>query len=98
MKIALVLGANVWFSPYVSIYTRFFEKKGVDYDIISWNRDGSNEGNISYDAPVLSTTSNLKKLQFLLSYILFVIKTIKRNKYDKLVVFTPQIAIPLSFF
>ncbi len=98
MKVALILGTNIWFSPYVSIYTRFLDVHGINYDIISWSRDGSKEDGISFEQSVSSTTSKFKKLSLYFLYISFVKEKVKEGNYDKLIVFTPQIAIYLSLF
>lgn len=93
MKIALIIGNNIWFCPFLSIYTKLLKEWNVEYEIISWNRDGSepSEG-IQYNKPIKSQ-GRFTKFTPYLSYIRFVKKTIKKEKYDKLIVFSPQIAI-----
>ena len=96
-KVALVVPNNVWFCPYVSIYLDVLKSYHVNYDIISWNRDGKKEDAIQYNY----TPKSRNPLLLLWAYqkfALFVKKTIKRNGYDRLIVFTPQSGIFLGSF
>ena len=34
-RIAIVLPANVWFCPFVNIYTQILDEYGINYDIIN---------------------------------------------------------------
>ena len=97
MKIGLILPGNIWFCPYVKIYTNILKQIGVSYDIISWNRDGSEEHGIQFNKQCNNSRRLLKFIPYL-NYASFVKKTIERNKYDKLIVFGPQIAIFLCDF
>jgi len=93
MKIALIIGNNIWFCPFLAIYTKLLKEWGIEYDIISWNRDGLEkpEG-IQYNKQIKLRGRFTKFIPYLL-YIKFVKETIKKEKYDKLIVFSPQIAI-----
>ena len=92
MRVALILPGNIWFAPYVRIYTRLLEAKRVDYSIISWNRDGRDptEGfqykGISFDGTRSASLSEY------LHYIRFIIRTVSRERFDRLIVFGPQIS------
>ena len=98
MKIALIIPNNLWFCPYVKIYTDFFDKHAINYDVISWNRDGKNEDGViqfNYQA----NSSNLCTLFYAyIRFADFAKKNILTNCYDKLVIFTPQVGIFLSRF
>lgn len=98
MKIAIVTPNNLWYCPFADIYRVVFEELGVDYDIITWCRDGKDEpGCIQY-----KNTWNLKgrwsKFIPYLSFASFVKKIIKQNKYDRIVALTPQVGIFLTPF
>ena len=97
MKIALVTAGNLWFLPFVRIYTNYLDDLGVDYDIISWNRDGKDkkEG-IQYSKRQELSASFISKFFYFIKYASFVKNTIKKNKYDKLIIFNPQIAVFLT--
>jgi len=97
MKIALILPNNVWFCPYVSIYTEVFKNYGIDYDIISWSRDGSHEDAIQFYY-VPKSRSIVAMLYSYRRFASFVKKTIRKNRYDRLVVFTPQSGIFLRAY
>lgn len=96
-KIALIIPNNLWVCPYLSIYTRIFDEVGVEYEIISWNREDRRELGIQF----VHREKSRRKMAILWAYIkyaIFLKKIIKRNGYEKLVVFTPQIGIFLSSF
>lgn len=97
MKIALVLPNNVWFCPYAAIYSKLLDKLQIEYDIISWNRLGKEENAIQYNVNP-NTRNPIKLLLAYYKFATFVKKTIKKNGYDRLIVFTPQSAIFLSAF
>lgn len=96
-KIALIVPNNLWVSPYLFIYTRIFDTLGVDYDVISWDREGREELGIQFH----HREKSRKQLAIIWSYIKytrFLIKTIKNKKYDKLVIFTPQVGLFIASF
>ena len=97
MKIALILPNNVWFCPYVCIYSKLLDKLGIKYDVISWNRLGIEENAIQYNYSPRNRNPIIL-LQAYRKFASFVKKTVRKNKYDKLIVFTPQSAIFLSDF
>lgn len=96
--IGILIPNNLWFCPYVGIYTNIFDKERVQYEIVSWSRDGKDEmGCIQYtNSKTYSNT--ISRLLSYFRYSLFVKKTIKHKKYEKLIVFTPQLAIFLAGF
>ncbi|MBE6305418.1 MAG: glycosyltransferase family 4 protein [Bacteroidales bacterium] len=99
MKIGLVLPGNIWMSPFIKIYTQILDECDCQYDIISWNRDGTDKPNgIQFNELQIISGSRFKKVAPYLRYIKFVKHTIRNNKYDKLIIFGPQIAIPLCGF
>lgn len=97
MKVALILPNNIWRSPYSKIYSDFLVEENIEYDIISWDREGRKEDAIQFFHKV---NSHLKAVDSFISYFrfsFFVKKTIKQNKYDRLIVFTSQNSIFLSY-
>ena len=97
MKIALIVPNNLWVSPYLSIYTRLFDELGVEYDTISWNREGRKETGLQFQYRERSR-NQIAVLWAYMRYAKYLKKMIKGNGYDKLVVFTPQVGIFLSSF
>lgn len=97
MKVGLIIGNNFWFCPYASIYTEALSRIGVEYEIISWNRDGVNDNTIQFNY----VPTNRNPISLLISYqkyAVFVKKVLCGKKYDRLIVFTPQVAIFLAMF
>ena len=98
MKVALIVVGNIWYAPYVRIYTKMLDEQKVDYSIISWNRDGRDkpEG-FQYDEK-LAVVNGSAGLSAYMRYVRFVKKTVKREGFDRLIVFGPQIACLLSLY
>lgn len=96
-KIALVVPNNLWVCPYVSLYSKILEKNSAKYEIISWNRANKEEAGIQYNKP----ENNRNLLGVLWSYFRFagfVKMTLRDGAYDKVVIFSPQLAIFLVSF
>lgn len=99
MKAAIIILGNSWVCPYVNTYKRAFEKSGYSYDVILWDRDGSDScapfrfcsGNVNLDNLFVKAVSYLR-------YSRFIKRTVLKNKYDRLVVSGPHLAVLLSSF
>lgn len=98
MKIALILPGTIWYAPYVRIYTRILQENNIEYQIISWNRDGQDtkEG-IQYEENI-HTNNGPAGFSAYLRYISFVKIAVRNNGFDKLIVFGPQMTCLLSSF
>ena len=97
MKVALILPANVWYCPFVNIYTKILDNEKVDYDIISWNKEGNENLGMQFNKQY-KRKGRLAKFIPYFEFASFVKKTVRQNRYDKLIVFTPQVAIFLCNF
>ena len=86
-KIGIIIPANIWFAPYLNIYTNLFQEISIDYDIISWNRDGTEDKTGTTYSPEYINSGLLKKIRQRLNFYKFTKKIIRKNKYDRLVVF-----------
>lgn len=94
VKIGLILPGNYWYAPYVRIYEEVLRDNEVDYDILCWNRDGTKEDNtIAFNHIVDANSKRYGKLISFLRYINYLKSQVKLNKYDKLIIFGPQVAI-----
>ena len=99
MKTAIIILGNQWVCPYVNTYKHILEKSGSPYDVILWDRDGSDfaapvrysSGNADLANPVVKTWHYLK-------YAHFIKKSVLVNGYDRLVVSGPHLAILLARF
>lgn len=97
MKAAIIILGNNWVCPYVNTYKRFFEDLGCDYDVILWDRDGSDAcAPYRYDSGKANLGNPIHKAYHYLKYADFIKKTILKNGYDRLVVSGPHLAILLS--
>lgn len=101
MKVAIIILGNSWICPYVNTYKMILEKCGIGYDVILWNRDGSDvdcDGTVCYNSGAIDLNNPLLKLYGYIKYARFIKKTVQENGYDKLVVSGPHLAILLSSF
>lgn len=104
MRIALINAAEIENSPYLNMYTELFSRCDFnDYDIIEWRRDILLESStlkniISFNYPSSISKNRIFKIIDYYKYSRFVINTIQKNKYDKLIIFDFQIAIYLKDF
>ena len=96
-KLALILPNNIWVSPYVNIYTRLLDTLGVDYELISWNREGREEPGIQYQKCEKSHNI-IKVLWAYICFAKFVKKVILSNQFERIIVFSPQVALFLASF
>lgn len=96
-RICLVLSNTLNVSPYVKYFTSVFDRSGIDYDIICWNRNDfpiEKENNlICFEYKSVESESTFKKLYDYAKFGKFVKQHLK-NKYDYLVVFD----VPTAFF
>lgn len=99
MKLALILPSNIWFAPYVKIYENVLQELNIEYDLISWNRDGQDKPcGFQFEEEAYFIKSKLRKTCVFFRYIQFIKRTLRIEKYDKIIVFSPQISILLSSF
>ena len=97
MKAAIIILGNSWVCPYVDTYKRILEKQGCAYDVILWDRDGSDAAApIRYSQGKANLNNVFLKAFHYLRYADFIKKTILENGYDRLVVSGPHLAILLS--
>ncbi len=96
MNVALILPGSIWYAPYVRIYTRILDKTNTDYSIISWNREGDDkpEG-FQYNVPC-SKGHDSAGLSSYLGYIRFIKKIVRKEGFDRIIVFGPQLTCLLS--
>ncbi len=82
-------------TPYLNYYTRILNENGVDYDIINWNKLNINENvkGYTYNFKCDYETNAINKIKGYYLFSRFVRKTLKKENYDKLIVFIPQLAL-----
>lgn len=98
MRVALVLPGSIWYAPYVRIYTRILDEEGVDYSIISWNREGDdNPEGFQYNVRCAKGHGSAGWRAYS-GYIGFIKRTIKKHGFERIIVFGPQMACLLGLF
>ena len=99
MKIGILLPTNVYFSPYSRTYTDIFDEVGIRYDIIYFDKRNLDEpAAYRFSANLCSTDGSLKRFYGYFRYARFLRKVIKQEKYERLIVCGPQIALFLYGF
>ena len=99
MKILLLLPASPSASPYLRYYLNVFDKNDVDYDVCIWNRSNDIIEDKNYFVFNSKNTNNknpLSKVKAFGDYRKFIIKILKDSQYDRIIVFTIQLAIYMS--
>lgn len=94
-KVCIIAHTERNYLPYMDRYTTFFDENNVEYDIICWQREESlfpcpeNEFHFFEEAE----EGFFKKLGSYLRYRRYVLKILKKKKYDKLIVLTTVPAV-----
>lgn len=98
MKYAIILNGDRN-APHLRIYADYFDKNGIAYDIISWDRTGDTEADeftFQYNAQFLEST--LKRFKEYFKFANFIKNLLNINKYEKIVVISPQVALFIPVF
>ena len=100
MRILLILGSNPSLCPYLQYYISALEKYNCEYDVVYWNKRNIDEvfpenyfklkNNIKFKNNVINKAFTLWNMRR------FVMRTISKNKYERIVIFNLQ-AIPLYY-
>ncbi|MDE5783453.1 MAG: capsular biosynthesis protein [Prevotella sp.] len=99
MKVGILLPTNIYFAPYSRIYTDVLDEINIPYDIIYFDKRALHEpATYRFESPLCSTDSMLKRFWGYYRYSRFLIKIIRKEKYDRLIVCGPQIGIFLYGF
>lgn len=99
MKAAIIILGNTWVCPYVNTYKHILDKKGCAYDVILWDRDGSDaDAKFAFSAENANLDNPLVKAACYVRYARFIRRVVRENKYDRLVISGPHLAILLSSF
>lgn len=92
MKIALICPSNMLYMPYVDNYTKIFDEINADYSVINWDRFKiEKESEFTYRD---SKIGHQRDFLDYFKYSRFVLNILKKNNYEKVVVF----GIQLVFF
>lgn len=83
---------------YLYKYTNVLDERGIDYDVIYWNREGLIEKNgfngnsIEFKDEIDSYQPIRKKIKSFIKYSYFIRKKLDEKKYDRIIVLTTQTA------
>ncbi|MDY0257245.1 hypothetical protein [Gudongella oleilytica] len=92
MKIALICPSNMLYMPYVDNYTKILEENNADYSVINWDRfKTEKESDFTYRD---SKIGHQRSFFDYFKYSRFVLNILKKNNYEKIIVF----GIQLVFF
>jgi hypothetical protein len=95
MKIALLISGNILKAPYIEGYIRILKNENIEFNIISWNRlNLDEESSIQFNLNAGEGKAYFGRLYGYIRYISFVKLQLKKNNFDKVIVFT----IPMGFF
>lgn len=101
---ALIIGFfSKTYMPYMQRYEKIFQENNVEYDIVTFDRDSNGKIEQNGNTYLFKHTTGTNKLELLflsIKYRRLIIKLLKKNKYDKLVVLTtmPGILIHRKLF
>ena len=98
MKIALVIAGSLWYTPYVRIYTKILDSLSINYSIISWNREGDDKPEGFQYNVICAQGHSSANFSAYKGYVQYIKKTILEQKFEKIIVFGPQIACLLGPF
>lgn len=103
MKVGIVFVNSINVCPYIDKYINILHEEKIDFDIIAWERSGSNvqyKHNVKY---LLNLESNLfgskiKKLFHFRKFSKYTKNIIKKEKYDKLIILSTLSGMMMPFY
>ncbi|WP_405397981.1 hypothetical protein [Maribacter sp. Asnod2-G09] len=98
MKLALLLPNTESSAPYLSYYLDIIEKNNLEYELFTWDREPKTKVNSnSYKSKNKGTNPLTTTIEYY-RFGRFLKEKIKKGKFDRLIVFTPQLGIFLGTF
>lgn len=94
MKIALICPSNMLFMPYVTQYLQTFREQHADCTVLNWDRFGMEQASETTYRD--KKTGHQRKAADYYSYRRFVVRKLKEEDFDKVVVFGVQMAFFLG--
>lgn len=91
MKVLIIGFFSKTYMPYMERYEKIFKENNINYDIITFDRDSTGKPEQQGNTYLFKHTTGINKLELLilsLKYRSMILKLMKKNKYDKLVVLT----------
>lgn len=100
-KVCIVSTVNLMHMTLVSLYTSYFQKNEIPYDIIYIDKYGINESNEAanvYKFRSKNTKNKISKIINVLKFTSYAKKIIKKNNYELIIVWNELTAILMSNF
>lgn len=99
--IGIIFLLNIRYAPYLKKYTDVLEAQNQDFEIIYWDRLNSEDNTDGIPTKVFNYSSDLNKskiskLKDFYKYRQFIVKNIKSNKYEKLIILTTLTGVLLT--
>ena len=92
-KIALIIPNNIENCPYIQYYINILESENLNYEIIEWQRiKNINSKSIIYYSKFNFENRFIKLFNYFL-FLKFCKKIIKKEKYEKIIIFTIQLGV-----
>lgn len=96
--IGLILPGTLKYSPYVQYYIKALDNGGIQYEILSWDKVGLNE-NVTHTFQYKTKDHQIfKKSMGYFKFRKWAISICRKQKYDKLILFTIAPAVLLGDF
>lgn len=98
MKICIIGHTEKNYLPYMDKYINYFKEHNIEYDIICWQREDEVHRHVDHEHIFYEPLEEglISKVYGYLKYRRFILKILKQNKYDKLVVLTTMTAVILK--
>lgn len=97
-KIAIIVPANIFRAPYINYFASILKKENIEFDIISWNKEGVKEEGIQFEMEISNNTNFLKKFFCYWRFKKFVERKLLLKHYDFVIVHTLQLNIFIQNF
>lgn len=100
-KVCIVSTVNLMHMTLVSLYTNYFQKNNIPYDIIYIDKYGVDEINQAskiYKYRANNTKSKILKVINVLRFTFYAKKIVRKNKYDFLIIWNELTAVLMSGF
>lgn len=100
--ILLICPAELRYMPYVKQYADLFEREGIPYDVVYWEKSGGlaqgPDNHIIFHSGLEAGDSKGKKFLSYFRFTRFVKRAIEKGNYQGVVVFTVQEALMLESY
>lgn len=87
-KVCIIGASNIKHISLISLYTTYFDKNSLPYDLIYWDRYGIDENTTATNTYCYKNNSNKGKFSKLLDFLgfhRFIVNILKKNKYKTVI-------------